>query len=380
MHYFVEPIDNFFFRSPVPFEAGGETTATTSEFPPLPSVYAGAFKALVPRHQEKDRHAIKVRWNGLCIRDQFHFPAPADTYPHIDDAQSPGSGNGFLRPLAFTRAPLSNYPLQYVLHRQDHQDESAQKHKVPIVPYLSQDVLHLYLHANVGAVPFVNLKKYLTIEHKLGIGVDASSGTVSDERLYQIAYARPASEMRLSVQVEGISVYEQTVIKIGGEGKRAKIYGTGSSPDVGAPSSHSKYFKLYLATPAIFKNGWLPGWVDPISKIGYFSHKKRSIKVRLLCACVGRNILCGGFNAVTNQPRELRYAVPAGSVYYFEIMSDHGFEMDIKLFHAKCVSDYRQGLGFDGPVFDRNRYCDNGFGYAFVGRLDESQEEIFNVP
>ena len=36
MRYLFDPIDNFFFRSAVPFEAGGETTTIASLFPPLP--------------------------------------------------------------------------------------------------------------------------------------------------------------------------------------------------------------------------------------------------------------------------------------------------------------------------------------------------------
>ena len=40
MYYLIEPLDNFFFRTSVPFEAGGETTAIESLDMPLPSVYA----------------------------------------------------------------------------------------------------------------------------------------------------------------------------------------------------------------------------------------------------------------------------------------------------------------------------------------------------
>lgn len=78
------------------------------------------------------------------------------------------------------------------------------------------------------------------------------------------------------------------------------------------------------------------------------------------------------------RPRELRYAVPAGSVYYFKLLKG-SFEDAVKLFHGKCISEYRENMGFEYQVFNRSRYCDRGFGYALLGKVSREQEEILNV-
>lgn len=75
----------------------------------------------------------------------------------------------------------------------------------------------------------------------------------------------------------------------------------------------------------------------------------------------------------------MRYAVPAGSVYYFELIQG-SFGDAVSLFQGNCISEYRENLGFDYQVFNRSRYCDRGFGYALVGRLGKEQEDVFHVP
>ena len=114
---------------------------------------------------------------------------------------------------------------------------------------------------------------------------------------------------------------------------------------------------------------------------GMFTFKERQVKVRLLAACVGRYIPCGGFGFDKEEdryhPREMRFAVPAGSVYYFELLSGT-FADAVKLFHGKCMSDYRESKGFEYPKYKKYRYCDRGFGYALVGKLRKEQEEIIH--
>lgn len=113
-----------------------------------------------------------------------------------------------------------------------------------------------------------------------------------------------------------------------------------------------------------------------------FTYKKRLVRVRLLCAVVGRFVPAGGFGASGGggRPREMRYAVPAGSVYFFKLL-EGGTETVNKLFHGKCLSDYRETQGFVYKNIDRMRYCDRGFGYCLTGNLSESnwKEKDFSL-
>lgn len=70
MIYLIDPIDNFFFRTPIPFEAGGETAQINSVFPPLPSVYAGAFRTLM---EDCEGVRLKIGCNGLWLKDSLYF-------------------------------------------------------------------------------------------------------------------------------------------------------------------------------------------------------------------------------------------------------------------------------------------------------------------
>lgn len=372
--YIVEPIDNFFFRSAVPFESGGETTTIASRFPPLPSVYAGALRPLTDPVGGK--HQLKIGLNGLWLNDQFHFPLPLDLHLIDQPPKLPA-----IRPLALTKTPLSSYPLPYMLHPDP---IPTQKNKASYHPYLAEDQMSLYLNDPLQVTTMVDINdRYLSQEPKLGIAIDPATGTVKDRQLYQLTYIRPHSGLKLAVDVQGIAT-EQPVLHLGGERKLAQLqlYDHPYAPLV--QPTDSRYFKLYLATPAIFQNGWLPGWIDPHTLIGFFKHKKCSIKVQLISACIGRKIPCGSFGQDPAdgrlKPHEMRYAVPAGSVYYFKLLGQHvTFADALKLFHQKCISDYREGLGFDYQVFDRTRYCDRGFGYALVGHINQQQEEILHV-
>lgn len=371
MIYLIDPIDNFFFRTPIPFEAGGETAQINSVFPPLPSVYAGAFRTLM---EDCEGVRLKIGCNGLWLKDSLYFPKPLDLY--ISKRED---GEKFIfKSMELRKKALSNYPLEYMPYIPQQQME---KEKNQTIPYLAEDSLFRYLNGVNKELAGVDMRSYMREEAKLGIAVDPQSGTSEDQLLYQTAYIRPIAGLKLAVET---NLYlndnlldrdgGETVIKLGGEGKTARIKPTDHSISNSVQSDGEKYFKLYLATPAILKKGWLPGWLDEKTMTGWFKYRKREIKVRLISACVGRKVLCGGFgyDKINKEyrPRELRYAVPAGSVYYFEILQG-SFEDALKLFHMKCISDYRESMGFDYMVYNRSRYCDRGFGYAFVGKLNQ---------
>lgn len=371
MIYLVEPVDNFFFRTPVPFEEGGETTAVHGSFPPLPSVYAGVFRTLM---QDSMEGRLKIGWNGLWFKDRPYFPKPLDLYiTRKEDGE-----RCIFKLMGLRKKPLSNYPLEYMPYIQKPQ---TVKEKHQGIPYLSENSLLQYLNGDSSEIAGVDLECYMKEEPKMGIAVDSLSGTSKNQQLYQASYIRPVGGLKLAAEVNlpwnetrlnGNS--GEIVIKLGGEGKAARISPTDHLISAPIQQEGANCFKLYFATPAIFKNGWLPGWVDEKTMTGWFKYRKREIKVRLISACVGRKVLCGGFGYDKihgeYRPRELRYAVPAGSVYYFELLRGD-FEDALKLFHMKCLSDYRESMGFDYTVFDRSRYCDRGFGYAFVGKFNQ---------
>jgi len=383
MIYSVKAIDKFFFRSSLPFDMMGETHLLASHFPPYPSTYAGAFKVL-----GNNPKRVRISYNGVALSEgndiTYCFPQPLDTVI-LPDKELEENISIKLEKMQLASASYSNAPLDvYMTPKCD-----EQKKPQPYV-YLYQTELEKYL-SDTERVDGFSLKDYFSEEMKIGIGVDSITDTTEEGKLYQIKMLRPHSkspshpELQLTVEVKGVEV-EGGHVRLGGEGKVAQVKTVANELTI-APvlDDKSRYFKLYFATPAIFKWGWRPRWIKE-DMTGSFSFKKRKIEFKLLAAAIGKFESVGGFDPIRKQPKELRYAVPAGSVYYFEILGDSSIEDVKKMFHQKCLSDYREGedlrhnepYGFSRPkeIFDRIVYCDRGFGYALVGAVNKEQEKV----
>ncbi|WP_411347753.1 type III-B CRISPR module-associated Cmr3 family protein [Paenibacillus sp. WLX2291] len=86
---------------------------------------------------------------------------------------------------------------------------------------------------------------------------------------------------------------------------------------------NSTYLRLILATPAYFTKGWKPGWLNEELQSG--DHLKRwapGLELRLRWACLPRWQPVSGYaTANGNQEKSIRRMVPAGSVYFFEVIT-----------------------------------------------------------
>ena len=102
------------------------------------------------------------------------------------------------------------------------------------------------------------------------------------------------------------------------------------------------YFKIYLATPAIFENGWFPKWLNKVS----FEGEYNGIKLKLVPCVIGRPLAIGGWDVVQNKPKPLRKAVPEVSIYYFKILNNSDKENIKDVFHLKNISDINPEEGF----------------------------------
>jgi CRISPR-associated protein Cmr3 len=103
------------------------------------------------------------------------------------------------------------------------------------------------------------------------------------------------------------------------------------------PLKPSGGIRMVLASPAIFKHGWLPGWLDN----GTLQGKPPcgdGVELKLVAACVPRWKAVSGWAMQKHEPRAgespapvvpvngpgpkaIRRMVPAGAVYFFELVS-----------------------------------------------------------
>ena len=78
---------------------------------------------------------------------------------------------------------------------------------------------------------------------------------------------------------------------------------------------NSRNLRMILATPALFNNGWLPGWIDETTGKGKIPGTE--ICVSLVSANAGRWKPISGWSYADNAPKPLRRMAPEGSVYFF---------------------------------------------------------------
>jgi CRISPR-associated protein Cmr3 len=90
---------------------------------------------------------------------------------------------------------------------------------------------------------------------------------------------------------------------------------------------------LYLATPTIFDQGWLPKWIDTSTLEGEY----RGVKVKLIAATIPRYQTIGGWDVAHNKPKPTVRAVSAGSVYYF--ITSYSPDEILQAFHWQNLAD-----------------------------------------
>jgi len=130
--------------------------------------------------------------------------------------------------------------------------------------------------------------------------------------------------------------------------------------------------RLVLATPAVFSQGWLPGWlrIEGDSIVGAPPGSPPGMKLKLVSASLDRWRPISGWslecrkNGPRPGPKSIRRLVPAGAVYFFEVLSGDGAKLAESLW-LRSVSD--------NEIDELNR-CD-GFGLALWGVWDFYEDE-----
>lgn len=110
-----------------------------------------------------------------------------------------------------------------------------------------------------------------------------------------------------------------------------------------------KGLRLILATPARFESGWKPKW---LAEKGTGTIPGTAVKVRLVSAVTGRWEPLSGWSYETGGPKPLSRLVPAGSVYFFEILEGDG---------GQLVSLWLE------PISDDEEARNDGYGLALWG-------------
>ncbi|MBC7248562.1 MAG: type III-B CRISPR module-associated protein Cmr3 [Actinobacteria bacterium] len=397
MMFEITPFDPLFFRDGKPFTMGDEAMAG-SVFPPPPStVYgalrsayiayngglerfaAGEMKEAVGTPEEPGSFALK----GVFLRmgEETLLPAPLDL-GREKDPNDPNRKNLLLR---LEPAPKKSLPCLLPPNRDMELmllPQSGSLMKDSSGYFISLSSFREYLKCAASDYHGYPLHDVVMQEPKLGIKRDAATHASQEGFLYRVNMHRLGFRNRdgsitsssFLVDCEGANDYpDGFFVRLGGDGKPCtvrKLNGVEQprsskqeSNDIKSRIKQSKRFKLYLATHAIFKNGWLPslflgrgerGAIELVDRGERGKIEPAGLRLRLLYAGIGKPLHIGGWDVHRNVPKPMRRAVPAGSVYYFEIL-EGDIEEVLRRFDYANISD-------DCP--------EQGFGLSFVGAME----------
>lgn len=156
-----------------------------------------------------------------------------------------------------------------------------------------------------------------------------------------------------------LSCCDSGFVPFGGERRVAAIQACAGAwpkfPEKLRNYNFGKHLKLQLITPGLFNQGWKPGWLDDGADK---PECLQGVKLKLISAAIPRRIPVSGWDLRKNQPKAARYAVPTGSVYFFEI--EEG-DIDAEKLWLASISDELQ---------DRR----DGFGLVVPGTWDYAEE------
>lgn len=215
-------------------------------------------------------------------------------------------------------------------------------------------------------------------EDRTNVTILPESGAAEDARLFTttgLDFVRKPkegtskgrlSQMRIGVRVnfgEHALLPERLLVPLGGERRLAEVRMVGADKGFWeAPKSLSragkKGLRMVLATPAVFERGWLPGWLREKDGNLIGTIPGSGVSVRLVSAVVGRWKPLSGwsYEKGRNGPKPLRRMVPAGSVYFFEVLEGGAGIADLWLRSVcDCVQDGRDGFGLALWGFWRGR-------------------------
>lgn len=340
-HRFITPVDVLYLRGNRLF--GDPGSHGEALMPPWPSLVAGALRSrmLVDHGIDPGRYAegnaalpedlanclgtveqpgtFRVRFFALARRTGTEveplLPAPADLVARGESVHA-------LAPAEFPASIRTSFglPLAPVL-------KAAGAGKPEEPAWLGREALESYLAGSpIPRKHLVPARDIWKTDLRLGIALDGQRRTALEGHLYTAdAVALRQSDRAMVwhgflVRVEGADglVPRGGVLRFGGDGRAAELGDCALRvPDPPwTEIERTGRFRLVLATPGIFPDGWLPaGTKEPVEK-GLW--ELFGIRAHLVSACVPRAQVVSGWDLARGLPKPAVRAAPVGSVYWFD--------------------------------------------------------------
>jgi len=424
MWLWLEPLDVLLFRDSRPF-AGGESHRARSLFPPNPLTFQGAIRALLlsrelagnglsfadyrrflrskalGREEDianlKNLETIVSRWGdatsfgSLRLRGPFiakrgpeglevFFPLPLDVFL-LADVSAKEREPALLAPLEHTwkEPPSFNGPwipsLMPLWTLKEVEEATGY--------WLTIEGMKGYLLGEDGQRWLSEGRTIYSREPRFGIKIQRGTRTVEQGMLYMAEFIRLKRRAGFLLELgaeQGEDLLrplgDSGLLALGGEGRAARYERLSENPlrevkenlkeRLKANSEGKPLLKLYLAMPAVFRNGWKPDFLNRD-----LCGTVNGVEIRLIAAAVGKPLHLGGWDLALGRPKPLRRAVPPGSVYYFQIENGDADSLE-KAVDAFHFTTELQGSATDGSL---RELANIGFGLTLVGAVREGKDQ-----
>jgi CRISPR-associated protein Cmr3 len=374
----IEPYDVVLFRDARPFGVATASGSASGLFPPPPSVVYGAVRTAA------------YRAHGAVLRRDGAPEVPEDVAAVWGDASTHGMVH--LRgPLPACTAGEVFWPTPATILRQKHgtalvvttpparavftaSSASANLRpawcpvagvQVPAGGYLTTTGLSAYLSGSVPPTESHRAEDALvTLEPRNGIALEGSLRTVSTGALFTMGFRRLREAIVIVGWIEGDEgkpLPDEGALRLGQDGKlaRFRMRQTSSGDFPPCLRAANPRFLVYLATSALFAQGWLPSWIDPAT----LTTRRADFRARLVSVAMDRPRVLGGWDLAQRRPRALRRLAPAGAVYFFECDTTNDAEAAIDALHGQCISEEAG----DGDAAMPEAAPSMGFGFCMTG-------------
>ena len=214
---------------------------------------------------------------------------------------------------------------------------------------------------NPPAGAFVHSTQLWRDEPRTGVGLRSGTRMSADGKIYIFGFIRLLPGIRLGFEVRQTSLRPGRRLRLGGEGRTCWLEEGPGFPgfaDAEAGGDADGPFRLALATPALFEGGALPSSAS-LNRAAK-STGAAGLEVPLAAAIVPGSIPVGGWDVAKGEPKPMRRAVPAGSVYCLRSPAGSGDAESLTCLDGTKLSDYPD-----------ESLAPQGFGLAVVGREPE---------
>jgi len=352
----LEPLDVLFFRDGRPF-TGAERSVSGL---PLPQTVAGAIRTALLRSVDCDFWKL-----GAAMKTGASFP---DAVKRSCVAEHHWIGDLVVRGPQLARRGRTNDDIDVlvlvpaILHREKRSPERLHrlsplpngqlpgwnppdnqkglrplwlKHlpaTEPVSGFLTRRGLEQFLRGNeVAAEDIVPQDALFDFDYRTGIGIAPDRLVAEESQIFGRGFLALKEKVFLYAEIvlpdearDGALFEKIKAIPLGGEGRHATLRRVAPFPWPQVTPTDQQKPLLLLTTPCAFQAGWKP----------------RALDAHVVSAAVPGSLAFSGWDLARRGPKPMRFAVPAGSVFFLDSLPDRWAQT-----LAESDEDRQQGWG-----------------------------------